>query len=107
MELNRKQNGKRQGEQAMSTIVHPDLTSQSSPCPFISEYFTNVKGDFMTRPGETYTRVPEVLNDALDHQYFFVKGIEVDYRYVMTSPVKDLIELIEAGDLRRSEVIHG
>ena len=61
----------------------------------------------MTRPGEAYTRVPEVLNDALDHQYFFVKGIEVDYRYVMTSPVKDLMELIEAGDLCRSEVDHG
>lgn len=58
----------------------------------------------MTRPGEVYTRVPEVLNDALDHQYFFVKGVEVDYRYVMTSQVLDLLALIDAGDLRRSEV---
>jgi hypothetical protein len=58
----------------------------------------------MTRPGEVYIRIPDVLNDALDHQYFFVKGVEVDYRYVMTSPVKELLDMIADGDLRRSEV---
>lgn len=51
--------------------------------------------------------IVEVLNDALDPQYFFVKGIEVDYRYVMTTSVKDLMDMIAAGELRRSEVIHG
>lgn len=83
--------------------------------------------DRLTRPGEIYkdtvialspglfnnhrlchkNAIVEVLNDALDHQYFFVRGVEVDYRYVMTTSGKDLIDMNAAGELRRSEAIHG
>ena len=79
--------------------------------------------DRLTRPGRAYIdtvvfnednqalyinhAIVKVLNDALDHKYFFVRGVEVDYRYVMTTSVKDLIDMIAAGELRRSEVIHG
>lgn len=58
-------------------------------------------------PGIPYQNIPDVLNDALDGAWFFVKGVEVDYRYVMTSSVKELLDLIAVGDLRRSEAARG
>lgn len=58
-------------------------------------------------PGIPYQNIPDVLNDALDGAWFFVKGVEVDYRYIMTAQVKEIIDLLMTGDLRKSEVAHG
>lgn len=58
-----------------------------------------------TRPGLPYQNIPDILNDALDHCFFFVKGVEVDYRYVMTTPVRELLDLMAEGHLCRSEVM--
>lgn len=55
----------------------------------------------ITIPGEPYTKITDVLNDAQEHRYFFINNIEVDYRYVMTSYVIDLLDLLPTGRLRR------
>lgn len=61
----------------------------------------------MNQPGLPYTKIPDILNDALDGAWFFVRGVEVDYRYVMTSTVKELLDLLSVGALCRSEVVNG
>jgi hypothetical protein len=54
-----------------------------------------------------FSALAQALRDAEDRRFFFVKGVEVDYRFVITSTVKELGDLIASGELRRSEVSHG
>lgn len=83
-----------------------------SPCPIISNNFKNVNpenegGIMLTRPGMPYLEAADVLDDYRLGCFFFVRGVEVNSRYIGTSTVKELLDLMDEYELRRSEVARG
>lgn len=63
----------------------------------------------VTEQGQPYTgggsimrALNEVVSDALDHRWFYVAGLEVNYKFILSSSVKDLCDYIAEGKLCRS-----
>jgi hypothetical protein len=60
------------------------------------------QGSAYTGGGSIMRALNDVIVDALDHRWFYVAGLEVNYKFILSSSVKDLCDYIAEGKLCRS-----
>jgi hypothetical protein len=55
------------------------------------------------RVGAVYTRIIDVVNDAVDCRHFYIGNRLTNYLEIMQTSVKEILDMIEDGSLRRAK----